>query len=663
MSPIPSRIYNAAVGGHVAGADQIIDDETGLTLDKVTGGALEEKTYTSGSDNGMGRVVLRKNLVNGVNTLVQTMINKSNTIYVIQYDFTLGEDITIPANCVLEFDGGSINSASNLAITCNKTLMQGNITLNGIILEGTICNNRIESNWFGLVSGESNTIDNGSKITKMIVSCENTLKDLHISSGTYRTTLPVHFNADYSVYMDGEILYAGTAAASAILVGGNSTTRSHKHFYLSVKQESFPAFTEDADHYIVDPTRNIGIEAQAVYCCDFHINLIKNFIYGLVVSDINSIGCGDNKFYINFIWDAYKGITIMSGVSGGNMCWVNDNQFYGARIWRYENQQLKRTAVCFVKGNTNSMADNAIFIGLDWDHYYNGIDFGNMGKGCIFLCCRFEDNVNPVINEGNNGNFILSGQKNYLTVPKGKKTVFDYACDLWKRDINKTVLNIPQLYYAYDNVSKKISYYNLRSTGRFNVSEESEVTVDGLNTDGNPILNNRRVFFDMDVTLARKIRIEGNCNVRPQVFLYDNEGNILPEIQNYRNYIEPYDDGADAWWSTDFPGLLIFSFILTKENLFEICVKDTNIAKIRFIFGGDSTSYILSLKVTADKEAIIDNINKSFHLSALPTKVVGVSMVPSTVDIDLPVGTSYVDNGVMKFWNGTAWVDATGTAV
>lgn len=108
MMPIPSRLYNAAVGGHVAGADQIIDDETGLTLDKVTGGALEEKEYTSGSDNGMGRVVLRKNLVEGVNTLTQNMINKSNTIYVIQYDFTLAEDITVPENCVLEFDGGHI---------------------------------------------------------------------------------------------------------------------------------------------------------------------------------------------------------------------------------------------------------------------------------------------------------------------------------------------------------------------------------------------------------------------------------------------------------------------------------------------------------------------------------------------------------------------------
>lgn len=110
ISYIPARLKNAAVNGHVAGAEDIIDDETGLTLDKVAGGALEEKTYTSGSYNGMGRVVLRKNLVNGVNTLVQTMINKSNTIYIIQYDFTLGEDIIVPENCVLKFDGGSLVS-------------------------------------------------------------------------------------------------------------------------------------------------------------------------------------------------------------------------------------------------------------------------------------------------------------------------------------------------------------------------------------------------------------------------------------------------------------------------------------------------------------------------------------------------------------------------
>lgn len=107
--PIPAMLYNAAVGGHVTNSQQIIDENLNKEQVELNKGILEEKEYTSGSNNGMGRVVLRKNLVNGVNTLTQNMINKSNTIYIIQYDFTLGENITVPANCVLLFEGGSIS--------------------------------------------------------------------------------------------------------------------------------------------------------------------------------------------------------------------------------------------------------------------------------------------------------------------------------------------------------------------------------------------------------------------------------------------------------------------------------------------------------------------------------------------------------------------------
>lgn len=146
MIPIPSRLYNAAVGGHVAGADQIIDDKTGLTLDKIAGSALEEKEYISSSNNGMGRVILRKNLLEGINTLTQNMINKSNTIYIIQYDFILGENITVPDNCVLEFDGGSL---SNGNIVFNNTKLIGEIQILCSI-SGTVKNNYISPHYFGL---------------------------------------------------------------------------------------------------------------------------------------------------------------------------------------------------------------------------------------------------------------------------------------------------------------------------------------------------------------------------------------------------------------------------------------------------------------------------------------------------------------------------------
>ena len=59
-------------------------------------------------------VILKKNLVNGVNTLTQEMMSTTNTKYIIKYNYMLGENITIPENCILEFDGGSIvNSTEN----------------------------------------------------------------------------------------------------------------------------------------------------------------------------------------------------------------------------------------------------------------------------------------------------------------------------------------------------------------------------------------------------------------------------------------------------------------------------------------------------------------------------------------------------------------------
>ena len=68
----------------------------------------------SSANSEANRVVLGRNMMNGVNTLSQSMINTPNTIYIIQYDFVLVTNITIPANCVLRFEGGSISGSYTL---------------------------------------------------------------------------------------------------------------------------------------------------------------------------------------------------------------------------------------------------------------------------------------------------------------------------------------------------------------------------------------------------------------------------------------------------------------------------------------------------------------------------------------------------------------------
>lgn len=110
-------------------------------------------TGTTGSYpyHGMGRKVLKKNMVSGVNTLTQSMMSAANTIYVIKYDYVLGANITIPANCVLEFDGGSVSaSGSNDTITLNNTTFRGeNIVFTNIVLSGTLTNKTIKLSWVG----------------------------------------------------------------------------------------------------------------------------------------------------------------------------------------------------------------------------------------------------------------------------------------------------------------------------------------------------------------------------------------------------------------------------------------------------------------------------------------------------------------------------------
>lgn len=84
---------------------------------------LANKTYDKQSFSGLGRVYLRKNIVGDKNVLTQAMINKANTIYVIQYDYDLKEaSINIPENCVLQFDGGSLSNGT--------TLITGNTLIN-----------------------------------------------------------------------------------------------------------------------------------------------------------------------------------------------------------------------------------------------------------------------------------------------------------------------------------------------------------------------------------------------------------------------------------------------------------------------------------------------------------------------------------------------------
>lgn len=125
-----------------------LPDEEDITVDENNLLKFKDKEYSPKDYSGMGRKVLRKHYVNGVNTLTQHMINKPNTIYIIQYDYCLAyQTIEIPENCVLQFEGGSFRNgklSGKVKITGNKK----GIFKDGLIFYSPFCDGiRIINNY------------------------------------------------------------------------------------------------------------------------------------------------------------------------------------------------------------------------------------------------------------------------------------------------------------------------------------------------------------------------------------------------------------------------------------------------------------------------------------------------------------------------------------
>ena len=156
------------------------------------------KTYNPGNYSGMGRVILRKNMVNGVNVLTQEMINQANTIYEIRYDFDLnGAEITIPKGCTLKFFGGSFKNGilkgnNTKIINFNNTNIFSNVyfgsndpTFRFIDIGKFIVNGIVEAKWFGIIPNISdNQQDKFEQLSSFICCTDN----IHISfdKGIYK---------------------------------------------------------------------------------------------------------------------------------------------------------------------------------------------------------------------------------------------------------------------------------------------------------------------------------------------------------------------------------------------------------------------------------------------------------------------------------------------
>lgn len=136
------------------------EDDEDIIGDLQTDGVkllkFADKEYNVDKFSGLGRVYLRKNIVNGKNVLTQEMINKSNTIYIIQYDYDLdNKEINVLENCILVFQGGTIKNGT---IKFNNTIIKSyipNIFININVTYDSRINCNINLSWFKFINDYS----------------------------------------------------------------------------------------------------------------------------------------------------------------------------------------------------------------------------------------------------------------------------------------------------------------------------------------------------------------------------------------------------------------------------------------------------------------------------------------------------------------------------
>lgn len=186
--PIPSMLYNASVGGHVTNSQQIIDENLNREQNDINQETVGAVPYNSITPNGMGRIVLKKN--DNFKEVVESQTN-GNTIFVIKYDFILTGNVIIPANCVLKFDGGSINGQSiNLN---NADIISPLIP----IFKGTslsaLYNKEIHAEWFNIMP--DTTVDS-AVIANLIRYCHI----IRFGEGTFNFTNPITISDNDSIF-------------------------------------------------------------------------------------------------------------------------------------------------------------------------------------------------------------------------------------------------------------------------------------------------------------------------------------------------------------------------------------------------------------------------------------------------------------------------------
>ena len=293
-----------------------------VTCTRRFGGDVTSSSF-SGVNTGSEATVGESSKTELRNPITAVMLNQSNCIYEIRYDFDLdGKTIEVPENCTLKFEGGSL---SNGTIYANKTdIINSNNSIN-CSLTGTVNNKIIYSD---IVSSlEFLNIDfNGKKI--IFVKDETIKKPLFLHNvnnciidGNLHRITNLGCNV---VQLDGlfsrieifNIIADGQETENSFLVGNNSSNGTKE--YISIH-----------DNYIFN--QQVGISLNADLAGDYRFSEVYNNYLENIVGTESGHGYGIHLANVQFS-SIHDNIIKKAMRHSIYHAWGHDNKIYNNKI-------------------------------------------------------------------------------------------------------------------------------------------------------------------------------------------------------------------------------------------------------------------------------------------------------------------------------------------
>lgn len=172
----------------------------------------DESTIAGSSIHDVTVYEYREN-VDDINLLTQEMVSEANTVYIIQYDYILKGNITIPANCVLKFEGGSISGT--YTITGQNTGINAGLVKifnTDVTFAGSWNVAEAYPEWFGAV---------GDGVIDDTLSFQKTVDLIHLHGGIIKMASVTYFilgaNQNKGILPKSNVTIKGTGSSKFLL--------------------------------------------------------------------------------------------------------------------------------------------------------------------------------------------------------------------------------------------------------------------------------------------------------------------------------------------------------------------------------------------------------------------------------------------------------------